>query len=549
MMKKFLSFGKGKIAILLAVVILITVGSCLLNVSAAERVVIENDKDPSLEFVGIHGYTSQAVNWEPVGSFKEPSAGKYEMKTNSYCQWWEADSLHFAYKQYNFNYSGSPMLTATTKLDYFNGRHSSASAGLMIRGSIDPSAPTVFLHCRTDRIMVVYRPGEKQDTLKAKEITAVIDYPVSMKIEYANNKVVCYYKQNSGKTWVKFATVPFINLNPTVCVGLSAHSTEQDFQATAKWTSFETTIDADEGYTSQDPSQGGGNQGGTEKPEEEQIKLPEDLPVADNVLLMETFTDGSLVNRPESKTNWTWDYYTLDEPGIVVNEDHTNRYLYDWNADGKYYYVGDQHWTDYEASVDLTFTSEYSEDSANMFCFFVRHTDITQYGYFDYSVYFTNNKKTGQSINLGARSYHNNPTGNPTNLVSVPFKYLPAVGEADVEISLRVVAFDNKIKVYINDETEPIIDAFAHDNRMTSKVRGVEGETVTAVGEEDIICTEGNVGFMVKNAAVKIDNVKVTKLEDYLGGDYDNRIGGNWETSIETEDHYLSEWKEYGWAY
>ena len=84
---------------------------------------------------------------------------------------------------------------------------------------------------------------------------------------------------------------------------------------------------------------------------------------------------------------------------------------------------------------------------------------------------------------------------------------------------------------------------------MTSKVRGVEGETVTAVGEEDIICTEGNVGFMVKNAAVKIDNVKVTKLEDYLGGDYDNRIGGNWETSIETEDHYLSEWKEYGWAY
>ena len=148
-----------------------------------------------------------------------------------------------------------------------------ASAGLMIRGSIDPSAPTVFLHCRPGRIMVVYRPGDKQDTLKAKEISAVIDYPVSMKLEYQNNKVICYYMQNSGKTWVKFATVPFINLNPTVCVGLSAHSTEQEFTATAKWTSFETTIDADEGYTTQDPSQGGGSgdSGGSTKPEEEQI--------------------------------------------------------------------------------------------------------------------------------------------------------------------------------------------------------------------------------------------------------------------------------------
>ncbi len=549
MMKKILSFGKGKIAILLAVVILITVGSCLLNVSAAERVVIENDKDPSLEFVSVHGHTSQATNWEPKGDFKEPSAGKYEMNTNSYCQWWETDSLHFAYKQYNFNYSGNPKLTVTTQLDYFNGQHESASAGLMIRGSTDPSAPTVFLHCRPGRIMVVYRPGEKQDTLKSQELSAMIDYPVSMKLEYASNKVICYYRQNSGKTWVKFATVPFVNLNPTVCVGLSAHSTDQAFTATAKWTSFETTIDADEGYTSQDPSQGGGNQGGGNEPEEEQIVLPPDLPVTNNVILKETFTDGSLSNRPESKTNWLWDYYTLDEPSIVVNDDHTNRYLYDWNAEGKYYYAGDQGWTDYEASVDLTFTSEYSMDASNEFYFYVRHTDITQYGYFDYSVYLTNSKKDGQQINLGARSYQANVVSKPTKLASKSFKYLPDPGEADIEITLRVVAFDNKIKVYINDETEPIFDAYAHDNRMTTKVQGVADKVVTEVGEEDIICTEGNIGFMVNNAAVKIDNVKVTKLEDYLGGDYDNRIGGNWETSIETKDHYLSEWIENGWTY
>lgn len=539
MIKQILANNKRKLAVIMSLVLLITVASIALGVNAAERVEIESVSNPELEFVTIHGKNSTTDVWEPKGSYKEPSAGKYIINTNAYAQWWDADSLHFAYKKFKFNYGKTGMLTAITQLDSWTGEKNEAGAGLLLRSSLDPSAATLMLHCRPGTIMITYRAGDKQDSIKGKEVK-LQGYPVKFKAELISNKITCYYMYDNGKTWVKLGSFPFINTNPDVYVGVSAYSQDEAFTATAQFTGLDVKIEADEGYV----SGGSGDTGESEPDKEEEIKLPEDFPVPENVLLSETFTDGSLKNTPESATNWIWKYYDLDAPEIVTNSDNTNRYLYDWNAENRYYYAGNQHWTDYETSLDLTFTGDYSLDSENGVYLYVRHTNIVQYGFYDYVVYLKS-VKGQQSINLGIRQHEGSITTAPSNLASVPYKYLPEVGEDDVSFTLRVKTFDNKLSVYINDSEEPIINAEFEGKYV--KIDGVDQPVET--GEASVLNTEGNIGFMTNNAAVKIDNIRVTKIEDPDGGDYDNRIGGNWNTSIDTPDHYLSEYIENGWKY
>ena len=48
----------------------------------------------------------------------------------------------------------------------------------------------------------------------------------------------------------------------------------------------------------------------------------------------------------------------------------------------------------------------------------------------------------------------------------------------------------------------------------------------------------GNIGFETLNTSMYIDNIKVTKLHDELGGDYDNYVCGLWD---QKEPEYIAE--------
>ena len=51
---------------------------------------------------------------------------------------------------------------------------------------------------------------------------------------------------------------------------------------------------------------------------------------------------------------------------------------------------------------------------------------------------------------------------------------------------------------------------------------------------------------MANNAAVKVDNIEVIKEDDLLGGDYDNKICGNWNMPIPDIINYFDE-KQYAY--
>ena len=80
------------------------------------------------------------------------------------------------------------------------------------------------------------------------------------------------------------------------------------------------------------------------------------------------------------------------------------------------------------------------------------------------------------------------------------------------------------------------------DNNIKVWYNGVEKIDYT---DEDntIAVLKGGIGITTYDTDVAIDNIVVRKLEDELGGDYDNDIGGNYNEEIPA---YLQEWSEQG---
>ena len=101
--------------------------------------------------------------------------------------------------------------------------------------------------------------------------------------------------------------------------------------------------------------------------------------------------------------------------------------------------------------------------------------------------------------------------------------YLANLGQTN---HVRIDAFDNRITVYWNDQV-----LFDYVDDSSNHI--------------DIHCT-GNIGFAVYHASVELDNIVVKKLDDPLGGDYDNIIGGRFDEPI---PDYLDKFQDYEWPY
>lgn len=489
----------------------------------ADMVKIEEETDSDLIYHSFNGKYDSSI-WDHEGSLSSDSSAKYILRSNGWAQWATTDNMAFAYKKIAFNYSNKAEISAETTMTYFNGTHTNAGAGIMFRTGLNPDSACVMMHFRPGSVMVTYRSADGNNSSQGKTLLTSTSslYPVTFKLTVVKGaaKVKCYYKVGSG-AYSEFATVPFV-YGSTIYAGISSYSQDPNLISTAKFTNFHYLVQAPEGYT----VIGDGDSGATSS--EAPVVLPEDLPPQENVLLRETFTDNSVTNhngdQQNDVTNPVWKGST-DQMDIQTNEKLTDRYAYEYMVDNSYYYAGNQAWTDYKTSYDLYFTKEYSEDEPNEFYAFVRTTDIVQYGYQYYYVLIKKKvRSTEVEITLGQSEANHelSVSGYVTELqkVTLTADYDTLV---DKWQNLTIETMDNHITVYWNGQS--VIDY---------------------LDESEFVKPEGCIGFGTNGAAVMVDNITVTKMEDLLGGDYDNRIGGNWN---EMEPSYLDRFKEEGAAY
>ena len=482
------------------------------NVKAVEY----NETDPELTFYVMNSESEKLVGnkelYDCTGTF-EQNAGNYKMNTDAYTAWLFQDEVGYAYRQYDIGATRKDILTletTVTERSFPGNSYPTASVGLMVRQSLDPSSPELFLHCR-DSITIVYRSQQgKSTTVKYSGVTP--KYPVQLKVEKVGTQYTCYYKNNGMTQYVKIATLG-CNIQGPVLGGLAAH---------ACMGLGETVTGVFKGFKV--VGEGTFDASGSANPD---VSVPEDTgpewedaPVGSDVLLSETFTDGSITEGKEAVTNPIWSNFD----GEITVEDNGNR-IWTKNFVSSHSYAGDQEWTDYSASVDFRFTENCDPEKENIMALHVRHREISYLGMYDYTVAlcsYMNGETPVRELRIYRRFRSRENFGNGYVVAKVPAdEYLLKPGEWQ---NLYVEVVDNNIKVWYNGVEK--IDYTDEDNT--------------------IAVLKGCIGITTYDTDVAIDNIVVRKLEDELGGDYDNDIGGNYNEEIPA---YLKEWSEQGKNY
>ncbi len=524
---------KRLIICVLAVVLVAGTVLAAALVASAENVVIEqSDGFVTLNHKNIGemgGTSSSGTVWPSKGELKQEN-GEYVLTSNGYAQWFNFDGLGFAYKEVYFNYGRHAKLTFEGTLVSFDGEVAQSGAGLMLRSSLQPSAATLMMHIRPEYCMATYRRADNgeskiaQPQLHATQAAIQAMLPISFKIELQAGTATYYYKAAGTDAWSKAYSVPFEYNGETVFIGLSAYSQKESHMSTSVWKDFSYQVEAPKG------TEPGG--GGAEVPTEAPVVLPPDTPiVSEDILLRETFTDGSLAeyNNPdliETADNPIWDVKGSGYE-IKTNSEQTNRYLALEYADPETaFFAGSRDWTDYRYQMKLTFTDATTLTETNDVHFYVRHTDYAHYGYENYTVSFLSYKEGNEivrGVQISSRISGNyNGAGN-IPLVRKEFDYLADLG---TEHTLAIDAFDNTVTVYWDGEELLSFTDMGDDSKEFL-------ETSNGTGYE--VKTTGRVGFNATGANITIDDIFVYKLEDPLGGDYDNIIGGNWDKPIPEE--------------
>ena len=507
--------------------------------ASAEEVIVEEYKNTELQFERIYGTSADHQDpWQSEGYLEQdPGKASYKLYTNSYCVWWQADAVDFAYKKLDFSYGVNGTLVLESTLNSWNASmNDNAGAGIMLRTSLDARAANIFLHVRPGETMVIYRASQGAVTVVGK-MQSSPSYPIGMKIILSNNKATCYLKQKGQADYSKFATIPFVSGN-TVYAGLAAYTVNELDMALADFSGFHAYVQTPEGAEKVDPdasSSEGTSSGGTSSgtSSEDEIKLPDDPPVTENVLLRETFTSGKFEHEEQKfPTKINWDYNPKFPPIIETNADNTNRYLYNWMETQAFIVGGDQEWTDYTMTTDVTFTPDFSNEGTNKFYILVRHHDVTMYGAHDYVIGFEK-VLDKQNVFMGRRNSTSTQyaaatkvsKGVDSDIVQTEYNWLPTNEQGEFTAKVKIKCFDNVITVWIDD----VLVLRYTDNTQALNAKG-------------------SIGFVFLECAVKIDNIQVVEEIDLLGGSYDNEICGNWDKEIPSLVQEYIDKKYYGYS-
>ncbi|MBQ9965838.1 MAG: hypothetical protein IJP22_03835 [Clostridia bacterium] len=463
--------------------------------------------NPEMNFITMDTSENDMV-WVPISSFEQGN-GKYTIRSNTYCAWYQNDDIAFAYNQFNIGSGKNDKLEYRVTVNSHKPDtkgvsvlHQNASIGIMMRDSLDPNGAEVFLHIRPQGVMMVYRPV-KGDASFAKYTSIGEQYPTELKLVREGKKFTGYYRKAGTLVWSEVASCAAVFNGPTYA-GLAQHSIEE--KVIGKAVCSEVQIEGNGTYS------GNTEEDNTTSSKPEEVDPgPEDAPASENILLRETFSDGSLTDGKESKTNPIWKDTTGKE---IIYRSENNRVLSKEFADG-YDFIGDQHWTDYEASVDVEFTNLCNAEAKNVFSFYFRHIEQNYYGCFDYYVSIEScDLKVGGAIQKDEAG----------NVMRTQRMVLYKRQRAKFETAGTALVTIDNIGSMLGDGKLHTLKVKAIDNHLIVFLDGKE--MIDYYDEAYNMNLKGNVGIETANTAVYIDNITVTKIEDTLGGDYDNYIGG-----------------------
>ncbi len=496
----------------LALATVLAVGTFAIRAKAFD--VIYEEKSPAFKVANYAG-TPLSQNYKPKGEilydgsleYKE-NVSKYSIRTNAFVWWEYDDNLTFAYNKYKLSYGDQSRLTVQGTFERqvveTEGKdlHPNASIGVGIRGTDDKGSNGVYLHMRDSVIMVVYR-DKANNVCKPTEQYTITQYPVQLKLEKAGNLFTPSFKCGNDK-WVKMKPIAVV-MGEDVYAGVAAHSTDQETTIRCDFTDYSVVVEGPDGST-YDPGEGDGDDG-DDDPKDEPAVRP-DPEVTEGILFRETFTDGSLVNKdPDDAVSnpiWTNDYSIDGEVQNAMFEVEDGNQYWRRNFSTGTYFFPNQKWADYATSFDLKFGPNNDFAKNYTVDLYVRFKANRQSGFYGYLV----SLEGGNAINIYKIASIDNPKGG-TRVATAKYEYV-----SDQWHTWRVEAFDNTISVYCDDGATPLLTYTDQGDRNTAVI-GL-----------------GGIGFGTSDCDVMVDNIVVRKLEDLFGGDWDNKIGGNWEDPI-----------------
>ncbi len=539
-MKKWL-FRKKKILSIVSIALaaVTVIGLLTTFTTNAEDIDEKNPTDFTLKH--INSDLENTLNQLPVyvgdGTFQE-SGGKYTMTSNTYCVWMGTDDVSFAYRQYNVKPTGSDYLEISTRIESFDAisgsQHANASVGLMVRSGLKADDSEVFLHCRQDQIVLVYRAKDGDGTgVKYTYIDAV--YPVDIKMTIKKNQVTYSYQNRNMSSMVTASSPVAFKFDGPIYAGFAAHSVNEKSYVQGVMNGYTA-----KGIGTYIPT-GDEDSGAGENDTETIIPVaPDEEMTGEDILMRETFTDGSMTDKKMAVGEYEWtgsEYRTLTVENNTLPTAQKNRVWFKDLTQDSADFAGDEHWTDYSVSAMFKFTGNCDPDPANAsntVKLIARHTQNDFYGHSSYAAVIRNENRAGVTKRVLSlyKQWNDEATGDGTRLAeyilndSVGDKFYTEE-ELNMWHTVKMVVFDNQFEIYWDDK---LVIEYT-DN----------GDTPTANNILDEIMGCGNVGIMTEDTSVMIDNIVVCKLEDKIGGDYDNLIGTNWNDEIPP---YLIEWIE-----
>ncbi len=519
---------KVSIKVVFPILLVLVLAVCVFAIPDARAETYTGDfnvENPTMEFKLIDS-SPYGVTYPAKGDF-EQNGDTYTLRSNTYVAWFESDDIAFAYNQYNIGDSSKDNLdmqmTVVSQTPETAGKvlHENASVGIMMRDSLDANGAEVFLHIRQQKIMMVYRMKKGDTDSRAIETVILPFYPVELRLVREGKLFTGYYREVGPDRWLMVGSCAALFQGPTYG-GIATHTCEESTMSKVVCKNVKAKGSGSySGGSDDSPSSGGSSSGGTSSIE----PGPEDAPVEENVLLRETFSDGSLTAGEVSVTNPIWKNPSSEN--IVFLEDGNRVWHRDY-ADG-YDFIGDQTWTDYTASVDFMFANSTIPQNDNQFNFHFRNIQQDMYGVFDYYV-----GVESYSVTKDGKIQKDEAGNVIRNTKLVLRKRTTAYYQTDGTALAECAEIGN----VIGDNTFHNIKVEALDNHFKIYF---DGKLAIDYTDENYLKNLlGCVGISSYNTSVYVDNIIVTKLEDPLGGDYDNYIGGRFD---EPAPEYIDDMK------
>lgn len=430
---------------------------------------------------------------EPFTSDIQIEKGKYiNITTNSLDCWGTADAFTFLVDKETINIEKYPVTeVVSTVCELKDAQSPNAASGPMIRANLKAGSPHVLLRVRpSGNIILSWRL--MQDNVCKYISGPKVDLPVKLKLERNGDVYTAYYKNPSTSdenAWKEVGSV-LAPMGNTLYNGFCTFAINQSAPVTASLRRLSIrnfAVGQTNAPTPADFAKEKAEDSEDMVDDEEKLRvIREKIEALKAFYLIEKFEDMSLTTGEESVENTKWH---TSEPSPVFEKDENNTVWWVRNKVGNLAYVGKPTWADYRVSFDFILDKATAE---NVFTIYVRtKPDVVAASAYKpcYYSFNINNSKLYMMKSLPFRD------GNSYNKTSVVF---PDFADG-LKHTMVIEAFDNTLTLYVDGK---VCFKYTDDSSFPH--------------------TRGMIGFDTRNVNIKISNLIVEKMEDELGGIYDN---------------------------